>query len=197
MRKRWLWLILVLALQMLYFPINRLAHGGVMLQTALDAYIPLLPIFTVPYLLALPWWLGSLVWATVAMPKPLFRALISAVLPVILCGTLIYILCPTYVTRSPVIAQGWSADLLRFIYQNDRAYNAFPSSHTYLTTLICLFWWHWKPHLRWLWVLILALVLLSTLFTHQHTLPDVAGGIALASAGYVFGFHLANRKEKE
>ncbi len=194
MNKRWLWLILVLALQMLYFPINRLAHGGVMLQTALDAHIPLLPIFTVPYLLALPWWLGSLVWATVAMPKPLFRALICAALLVILSGTLVYILYPTYVTRSPVTAQGWSADLLRFIYQNDRTYNAFPSSHTYLTTLICLFWLRWKPGLHWLWVLILTLVLLSTLFTGQHTLPDVIGGLVLAVAGYALGLHLAQNK---
>jgi membrane-associated phospholipid phosphatase len=177
---RWLWFILLLLLQMLYFPINRLASDGVMLQTPLDSLIPLLPVFSIPYLLALPWWLGSLVWAAARMPDPLYRTLVISAALTILCALLVYIFFPTYVARQPVEQRGWASDLLRFVYSNDRTYNAFPSSHTYLTTLIFLFWWRWQPRLRLLWGGILVLILLSTLFTGQHTLPDLASGVLLA-----------------
>jgi membrane-associated phospholipid phosphatase len=151
-----------------------------MLQTPLDPLIPLLPVFSIPYLLALPWWLGSLVWAAARMPGPLYRTLVLSAVLTILCASLVYILFPTYVARQPVEQRNWAASLLRFIYSNDRSYNAFPSSHTYLTTLIVFFWWRWQPRLRLLWGGILVLILLSTLFTGQHTLPDVAGGVVLA-----------------
>lgn len=194
-QSRWLLLALLLGLQLLYFPVNRLAQGGIMLQTALDPLIPLVPLFTVPYLLALPWWLGSLVWAAARMPARLYRALVIAALLAILSGTLVYIFYPTYVVRQPVSQQGWAADLLRWVYSNDRTYNAFPSSHTYLTALICLFWWRWQPRLRILWAGILLLVLLSTLLTGQHTLPDVAGGLALAAVCSWIGLRVTNMAE--
>ncbi len=103
---------------------------------------------------------------------------------------------PTYVERPVVEGSGWAADLVRYIYRNDDLYNAFPSGHTYATTLITLFWWDWKPRLRWLWGTIAIVVILSTLFTGQHHLPDLLGGILWAWMGYRFGWWWVARRAK-
>mgnify|MGYP000913137403 FL=1 len=45
----------------------------------------------------------------------------------------------------------------------------------------------WYPKTRWVWAGVVAVVVLSTLFTHQHNLPDPLGGAALAWGAYRLG----------
>ena len=56
--QRLVWLVSIFAVQCLYLPINRTVQGGVLLHTPWDAYFPLWPIWVVPYLLSLLWWVG-------------------------------------------------------------------------------------------------------------------------------------------
>jgi membrane-associated phospholipid phosphatase len=180
----------LVCLQLLYLPVNRFASGGITLQTTLDKAIPIHPTWVVPYLLVLPWWLAGLLWAALRMEDRLYRAFIIAAVFTILVGTLIYILFPTYEPRPSISDTGWAAKLLRRVYLGDRPYNAFPSSHTYLTALISFFFWRWKPRLALLWLAILVIVLLSTLFTGQHSILDLVGGLFLAGAGAWLGLRL-------
>jgi membrane-associated phospholipid phosphatase len=192
-RARAAWLGVFVVVQMLYFPINRCVQGGVILKTSWDVHFPLRPLWAVPYLLGLAWWAGCFAWAAWKMDDGLYRAFIISLTAINLCSYTVYILYPTYVERPSLEGSGWPQDLMRLIYSNDRAYNAFPSGHTYTTVLIYLFWRRWLPRWRWLWVGISVLILLSTLFTRQHNLPDLAGGMAVAVAGYAFGLWLAAR----
>lgn len=195
-RARLLWLLIIFCLQALYFPINRTMQGGVILAMPWDAHIPLWPGWAIPYLLSILWWQASFVWAAFQMDDDRFRALVVGATAVMLSSYLVYIAFPTYVERPVVEGSGWTTDLVRFIYGNDRLHNAFPSGHTYLTMLIVFFWWDWKPKLRWLWATIAALVILSTLFTGQHNLVDPIGGIFWAWLGYLFGrWWVARRAE--
>ena len=130
------------------------------------------------------------------MEEKRFRALAIATISVMLTSYVLYIVYPTFVERPIVEGSGGAADLIRTIYQNDRLNNAFPSGHTYSTMLIVLFWWDWKPGLRWLWAAAGTIVILSTLFTGQHNLPDPVGGIIWAWAGHRFGLWWVNQKEK-
>jgi membrane-associated phospholipid phosphatase len=66
-------------------------------------------------------------------------------------------------------------------------YDAFPSGHIYITTLLALFFSRWYPRQKLLWFLILVIVSFSTLFTGQHYILDVIGGYAVAFSGYHFG----------
>jgi len=86
-----------------------------------------------------------------------------------------------------VIGDSWSTQLLNWIYTNDRMYNAFPSGHVYITTLIALFWTRGYPKWRWFWWVTVIVICLATLFTHQHYLPDPIGGLILAWLGYHIG----------
>jgi len=190
------WLLAVLVVQMLYFPINRTVKGGIILQVPLDAYVPLWPIWAVPYLLSIIWWQISFIWAAWKMQEERFRAFVIGTIAVMLTSYVLYIVYPTYVERPTVEGSGWAATLIRAIYRNDRLNNAFPSGHTYSTMLIVFFWWDWKPRLRWLWAAVGVIVILSTLFTGQHNLPDPVGGILWAWAGYHFGWWWVNRRAK-
>lgn len=70
-------------------------------------------------------------------------------------------------------------------------YNAFPSGHVYITTLIALFWSRWFPKWRWALSVTAVIVILATLFTKQHYLPDPIGGLALAWFGYRTGIRFS------
>ena len=190
---RFLWLAFLVIIQLLYFPTNRLARGGLSLSTALDQHVPFWPLWAVPYLLSLVWWEGCFVWASVKLPFRTFRAFVIALAAVMVASYIVYLLFPTYVDRPTPDGAGWGTQLVRLIYSSDRSYNAFPSGHAYTTTLIFLFWCRWYPRKRWLWSIISAVILLSTLFTGQHNLLDMLGGIALAWGGYLLGIWLESR----
>jgi membrane-associated phospholipid phosphatase len=191
---RLVWLVTLFGVQLLYAPINRTMQGGVILDTPWDAYVPFWPIWAVPYLLSLVWWAGCFVWAAWKMDGALYRAFVAATIAMMLTSYVVYILFPTYVQRPALEGSSWPIELVRYIYSNDRLHNAFPSGHTYTTMLILFFWWRWRPKLRWLWVGFAVVIILSTLFTGQHNLPDPIGGIVWAWAGYRFGLWWATRQ---
>jgi len=187
LRVRLAWLATLFIVQLLYFPINRTVQGGVVLVTQWDAFVPLWPIWAIPYLLSIVWWAGCFIWAAWKMDAPLYRAFVMGTIAVMLTSYVVYLLYPTYVHRPALEGDSWQIELVRFIYNNDRLNNAFPSGHTCTTMLIVLFWWHWRRWLRWLWIGIAVIILLSALFTRQHNLPDLIGGIVWAWMGYRFG----------
>ena len=128
------------------------------------------------------------------MDTHLWKSVLISNFAVVLVSYAIYLVYPTYVHRPPLPERrSWQIDLVRLIYRLDRPYNAFPSGHTYNTVLIALFWCHWQPQQCRLWIGMTVVILLSTLFTRQHNLPDLISGIALAAMGYRFGLWWAAR----
>ena len=195
-RIRILLLTLMVGVQLLYVPLNRTITGGVILLTPWDRLVPFWPLWAIPYALCIPWWAASFAWAASKMDDSRLRAFVVASIVVMASSYLIYMLFPTYIQRPMVAADSsWRTAIIRYIYANDRLNNAFPSGHTYLTMLIVLFWWDWYPRFRVLWVLCAIVVVLSTLFTGQHNLPDPIGGIIWAWAGTRFGWWVEERRK--
>ena len=192
-RSRFLWLLALLALQVLYFPMNRLISGGVILTFRWDDLVPFWPAWAVPYLLGLSWWTGCYVWAAVKMEDRRYRAFILAGAFTAITSYIVYLVYPTYIERPAIQGNGWQFELIRWIYRNDRLNNAFPSGHTYASVLILIFWWNWRPKLRILWTAFALIIILSTLFTGQHNLPDPLGGILWAVMGSCFGWWWVGR----
>lgn len=184
LKNRLLLLILLFFVQISYFPINRIVGNGVILKFPIDDSIPLLPLWAFPYLLSLIWWIGCFIWSCAKMDALLYKRFVFTILFVSIICYFIYILYPTYVVRPEIQGTGFQFDLMRFIYGSDRSYNAFPSGHTYTTTIIMIFWWKWFPKKWWLWLTITVIVLISTLFTRQHYMPDILAGISIAFIGY-------------
>jgi len=185
--KRLIWCALLFGIQGLYFPLNRFLKGGMELKTALDDYVPLWTLWVVPYAIVLIWWMVAYIWSAWSMDARLYEAFFLASAFVCVSALTIFAVFPTYVVRPTLSAGDLPTQLLNWIYANDYMYNAFPSGHVYITTLIALFWSHWFPKWRWLWTATVVVVILATLFTHQHYLPDPIGGLALAWLGYRIG----------
>jgi membrane-associated phospholipid phosphatase len=185
--KRLTLLLVMLFVTSLYFPLNRYLTNGYNLKTALDAYVPLVPAFAIPYLLFLPFWIVAYLLAAWKMNDRLFRAFAVGSVSATAIATLIYFFFPTYTDRPEFTSSDWAASLLKVIYGNDDVFNAFPSGHVLFTTLIALFGSTWNSR----WSLLLdgsvILVILSTLLTGQHHLVDPVGGLALGWGGYRFG----------
>lgn len=183
-KKRFFILLIPLSVQLLYLPINRLASGGVKPEIPLDQLTPLWPGWAVPYLLAIPLWIFGFLWAGLVMDDELFMTLVVSSTVAMFIGMTCYIVFPTFVERPIVTGNDWASELLRWIYANDGAYNAVPSGHAYISTILALVWRRWKPALSWLWGSVLAVILLSTLFTGQHYLIDLVAGVGLGAAAY-------------
>lgn len=179
-----------------YLVINRvMGHlgGGTTFDIWLDQYVPLWPIWVAPYVLALVWWGVAILWAFLKMEDGLYVAFTTGWIGACLIGYSIFILYPNYMIRPEVTGDGWAEMFIRFIYANDRVYNAFPSQHLWDTVIITLFFGRLKPALRWpLWGFTF-IVALSTLFTGQHWILDVLGGTLLGVIGYYIGLAVAAR----
>ena len=78
------WLIVLFAVQLLYVPINRTVRGGVILSLPWDSHVPFWPIWAVPYLLSILWWMAAFIWAAWKMDDIRYRAFVAAALVVML-----------------------------------------------------------------------------------------------------------------
>ncbi len=81
----------------------------------------------------------------------------------------------------------------RFQQVNDTTFNSFPSLHVTLNTFAYLVMVRERPRLRKIFLPILVLIILSTLFVKQHLVIDVIGGLALAFGGYAVFLKLLRR----
>jgi membrane-associated phospholipid phosphatase len=187
MKNRILFIALIIITAFLYIPLNRSLSGGVTLDLPFDHWIPLWPAWVVPYLLCLPAWALGVWWVTRKTNDREFHAFACVYLFVNLFAAMIYFIYPTYVERPALSGSGWAFKLLSMVYQNDRVYNAFPSEHVSTTMLFCLFLSRWYPRWRGLWTLLFGIVVMSTLFTHQHYMLDAVGGSLLGWRAYYLG----------
>jgi membrane-associated phospholipid phosphatase len=191
-KQRFLLAGIMLIVSMGYLPLNRLMQGGTTVEIWLDQYVPLWPIWMVPYLLTIVWWFAAGTWAFLAMGDRLFVMFVSSWVLACLIGFCLFIFYPTYMVRPALTTSGWAASLVSYIYANDRAYNAFPSMHLWLSVTITLYLGRWKPKWRVLLWAATIVIALSTLFSGQHWILDVVGGTLLAVLCYYLGPSIAS-----
>lgn len=184
--KRILFVFLASCIQAIYIPTSNQVSGGIEPQLPIDIF-PIWPVWVLPYILCYILWLSSLAWIIFKVEDRLFRSFIAACVLTFGLAALTFIFFPTYVKTVTFTGNDTFTLLLRFIHENWGRYDAFPSGHVYITTLLALFFGRWYPRQRSLWIWILVIVSFSTLFTGQHYILDVIGGYVFALAGYHFG----------
>jgi membrane-associated phospholipid phosphatase len=159
------------------------ARAGVTrtIATSWDAGVPYLPWMLVPYMTSAP----LLVLAFLLAPgRQALRALSQRCLLATALGTLAFALWPLReAAPTPAPALPALAFLAQALQRLDAPYNQWPSLHVAYCVIA---WPALSARLRtapargalgaWL-----ALVSASTVFTHQHYLPDLAGGVALGA----------------
>jgi membrane-associated phospholipid phosphatase len=179
-------------LQLLYLPTSRFLSGGIVPRISLDVF-PIWSVWVIPYMMVWPIWIVAYTWAAFKMQGRLFRVAIVSATFTIGVGMTIFMLYPTYVIRPVLIGSDFFTTALRYVYAHDGSYDAAPSGHVYMTTLLLLFYARWYPRQKWVWISILIVVCLSTLFTGQHYILDVVTGLMLGFTGYYVGFWLVDK----
>lgn len=191
--KRLILLGALLVVISLYFPINRIATGGIVLETGLDPLIPLAPIWIIPYLGGLGLFILVLLWAYQKMPSDTFAAFAASNFIAAGVAYTIYLVYPTYMLRPTITGTDVFSLGVKWLYASDRAYNACPSGHTFYTVIAWLYLWHWQPRARTVTTVMAALVILSTLFTKQHNVLDLIAGLILGVTSVWVGKKLVLR----
>jgi membrane-associated phospholipid phosphatase len=186
LRKRFLLVLLACCIQMIYIPTSNRITGGLEPKLPIDIF-PIWTIWVLPYVLCYLLWFASFAWIIFKADDRQFRSFLAGCMLTFTLGALTFIFFPTYV--KPVALQGNDifTSLLRIFHEQVGRYAALPSGHVYITTFLVLFFGRWFPRSRFLWILVLLIVSLSTLFTGQHYILDVLGGYLVALAGYYFG----------
>ncbi len=181
----------VIIVACLYFVVNVPQSSLNVLRTVFDKQIPRIPIFAIPYLLFLPWFWSVVVYAWYRNRS--FRQLAFATIIVNSIAFIVYLTFQTYVPREAVISNDFFSGILRFIYDHDQAYNGFPSLHSALSATIATYFIFVNSRWSWAFVLMAALIVVSTLFVKQHFIADAVSGVTLGVLVTWLSFKVYNR----
>jgi membrane-associated phospholipid phosphatase len=184
--RRVLLVLLACCIQMIYIPTSNRVEGGIEPKLAIDIF-PISAVWVLPYVLCYLLWSIGIAWIIFRLEDRSFRSFIAACMVTFTLGGLTFIFFPTYVPPAVLDGNDIFTNILRTIHEKWGRYDAFPSGHVYITTLLALFFSRWYPGYRLPSIVILTVVSLSTLFTGQHYILDVIGGYLVALAGYYLG----------
>ena len=155
----------------------------------LDAKIPLVSIFVVPYLSFHI--LAALVVPLLSLKIGGFKAfLVNGVAIIVgqICLDVAYAFFQTQVPRTPVPGNSpFDWVLVNVVYGNDQPLNGFPSNHVTWSVISIIALWRLRnraPRTSWILMLWFLLILPATVFLHQHYLVDIYGGIFVAFTAY-------------
>ena len=154
-------------------------------ELAIDRTLPLVPVWALGY--------GTLYLFLILLPllvvreDDLIRRMAHAYLLIWIAAYLFFfVFYPTAAPRPlTVSAGGFGAWGLKALYSADPPINCFPSLHVAHSFVSAFAAGRVNRRLGRVAVICAALVALSTLFTKQHYVVDVIGGIALAFVAYV------------
>jgi hypothetical protein len=171
--------IAVLVSALLYFPLNHRSPHAHVLTASLNSHLPVIPLFAIPYLVFLPIFWFTVVYAFVKGRD--FATFALSIAVVYFVSDLVYILYPTYMPRPHHVA-GFLSGLVRFVYAHDSPYNDFPSEHASSAVLLALYLWPRGHLLRCTGLVLAGLVIPATMLIKQHSVAGAVGGVVLATA---------------
>lgn len=183
------------------FLVNGLVYWGAQLimkdkyhydfTTRLDNRIPFVKEWVVIYLGCYIFWAINYILIAREGKEKWFRFAFADILSRFICG-IIFVILPTTNIRPIVPGNDIFSMLMKFVYYVDTPSNLFPSIHC-LASWLCFvgirsskkipFWYKVFS------CIFAILVCLSTQFTKQHYLIDIAGGILIAELCYYIATH--------
>ena len=143
-------------------------------ESKIDRLIPLTPIFIIPYSFYFPILIFAFVflWNT-----DLYMGFIKMILICAVINSLFWLIFPNGVKRREITKKGFFYDSVRLLRKMDRESNAFPSAHVSHTLVVSFWLWRLFPSYLILISVICFSVIISVLFTKQHYILDILGGV--------------------
>ncbi len=153
-----------------------------------DRKIPVIPWTSAIYFSCYLVWVANHIIACRQEKRKVYRFYAAELISMVVC-MLFFCLMPTTNVRPQIGGNTFWDEVMRFLYQVDRADNLFPSIHCLLSSF-CFIAVRWNKKVPFGYKLFTLLdafaVFVCTLTTKQHILIDVIGGILLAK----ISFHL-------
>ena len=155
----------------------------------LDAKIPVVSIFVIPYLSF--HLLAALIVPLLSLRVAGYKTFLVNGLAIIVgqvCLDVAYAFFQTQVPRTPVTGNSpFDWILVKVVYGNDQPLNGFPSNHVTWSVVSIIALWRMRtfiPRTSWALMSWFVLILPATVFLHQHYLIDIYGGIFVAFSCY-------------
>lgn len=152
------------------------------LETWADAYIPFIPQFVWFYFLYYLWVLAVV---PVLNDRESFYHTAAAFAVLQVAAVTTFVLFPSFMVRPEVVGDGWSYDLVRWMYKVDEGFNLIPSLHVGHSTLVALTYREHKPKVFPIIAAGTFMIALSTVFIKQHYIIDVPVGFLFGLGAYV------------
>lgn len=162
---------------------DRLYHYD--LSIPADFQIPMIPFFMIPYVLAYVTWIVGFIVIGRESRQVCYRVMTAEQIAKVIC-LIFFIFLPAEMVRPEVTGNGFCEQLTAFVYAADEPNNLFPSIHCMLNWLIFRASFYCKKvgkTYRICMFVAALIVFASVLFTKQHLIVDIFGGIATAEIG--------------
>ncbi len=157
-----------------------------LLKTPLDAALPVVPIFVIPYVSLQPVIYATLIIFLLFRTR-IFQSACLAMIAAWLVSYGFYFFLQTEVIRPVLTGSDTLTRMIQGVYAGDNPFNDFPSLHTSLSTILAIHWFHVDRRLGIVIAIWTALIVASTVLIRQHYLADVASGLLLAfGASWLF-----------
>ena len=158
-----------------------LNHGPAVLnlRTPLDAALPVVPIFVIPYNSLEPLVYATLIIFLVFRTR-VFQSACLALISAWLVSYAFYFFLQTEVIRPVLSGTDVLTRMIRDVYATDQPFNDFPSLHTSLSTILAIHWFRIDRRLGIVLAIWTALIVASTLLVKQHYIADLLSGLLLA-----------------
>jgi membrane-associated phospholipid phosphatase len=168
-------LIGLLAFKSLYVPLNK-RKSKYYWELPIDKKIPLIPLFVLPYLFYFAF--TAIAFFTLWNTRYIYPLMIALFLSYAIALPIWYFV-PNGVKRPTVHGNSWLHSIVRYVHRYDEDGNGLPSAHVYVALICGHFLILGYPSLWPLSALGAFLISISTLFTKQHYIIDVPGGVAV------------------
>lgn len=182
---------ILIAMFLIYPILNQRGENAHIIKFAIDDTIPFVPIFSIPYILYIPFLIITLIYF-VGFTN-LYRSISIAFIFCLLIAYLTYFFYQTYILRPEIINIDVFSKLVLYIYSKDHPYNCFPSLHNALSILSFFYWVQVLPKFKWIIGIFVLLIILSTLLIKQHYIPDVISGVLLAIISFRISCHFSKK----
>jgi hypothetical protein len=177
-------LLLMIVMSYIYTIINHKIVHSHNLTTRLDAQIPIIRLFVLPYI---SWHIFiPVIFIILCLmdKKTYFKIMLVYVIGCLL-SNIIFILYQTTMVRAPLTGNDILTNLMKFVYSKDNPINCFPSIHVFTSYLMirAVFQSNFSNlYTNLITSTIGCLIIASTVFIKQHGILDVISGILLAEA---------------
>lgn len=170
--------VVVVITGLMYFPLNQ-KESRHYWETRVDPKIPLLPFFIIPYvILFFPY---LIIGPALLIGTDVMESFLKSFIIANIAAYIIWHFFPNGVRRPVIKVDGFWKKVINDLYKFDKHdTNGFPSGHVYYSSIISWYLSLAFPQFSFIIFLVGGLIIVSTLFTKQHYIVDVIGGIGLS-----------------